>query len=176
MIVAVSLHKTHIHVVKSLVKIAAVSWHNLRRFIKPAPGDWLPPALHTVQVWVRIKTWRTICRPYISISRSLHVNSCSTLGGVTAARHANLADKLPPLYIDCDICGATDMVVSWVCTADTEDRNWLHNMASRLHSTTFYYLTTHGYAQLPPVTALWSTCTGLYCTFSLSKSLVKSPG
>ena len=38
MIVAVSLHKTHIRVVKSLVKIAAVSWHSLRRFIKPAPG------------------------------------------------------------------------------------------------------------------------------------------
>ena len=38
MIVAVSLHKTHICVVKSLVKIAAVSWHSLRRFIKPAPG------------------------------------------------------------------------------------------------------------------------------------------
>ena len=37
MIVAVSLHKTHIRVVKSLVKIAAVSWHSLRRFIKPAP-------------------------------------------------------------------------------------------------------------------------------------------
>ena len=37
-IVAVSLHKTHICVVKSLVKIAAVSWHSLRRFIKPAPG------------------------------------------------------------------------------------------------------------------------------------------
>ena len=37
MIVAVSLHKTHICVVKSLVKIAAVSWHSLRRFIKPAP-------------------------------------------------------------------------------------------------------------------------------------------
>ena len=36
-IVAVSLHKTHICVVKSLVKIAAVSWHSLRRFIKPAP-------------------------------------------------------------------------------------------------------------------------------------------
>ena len=36
MIVAVSLHKTHICVVKSLVKIAAVSWHSLRRFIKPA--------------------------------------------------------------------------------------------------------------------------------------------
>ena len=33
-----SLHKTHICVVKSLVKIAAVSWHSLRRFIKPAPG------------------------------------------------------------------------------------------------------------------------------------------
>ena len=32
-----SLHKTHICVVKSLVKIAAVSWHSLRRFIKPAP-------------------------------------------------------------------------------------------------------------------------------------------
>ena len=29
MIVAVSLHKTHICVVKSLVKIAAVSWHSL---------------------------------------------------------------------------------------------------------------------------------------------------
>ena len=41
-IVAVSLHKTHICVVKSLVKIAAVSWHSLRRFIKPAPGlYWL---------------------------------------------------------------------------------------------------------------------------------------
>ena len=39
MIVAVSLHKTHIRVVKSLVKIAVVSWHSLRRFIKPAPGD-----------------------------------------------------------------------------------------------------------------------------------------
>ena len=38
MIVAVSLHKTHICVVKSLVKIAAVSWHSLRRFVKPAPG------------------------------------------------------------------------------------------------------------------------------------------
>ena len=38
-IVAVSLHKTHICVVKSLVKIAAVSWHSLRRFIKPAPGN-----------------------------------------------------------------------------------------------------------------------------------------
>ena len=38
MIVAVSLHKTHTCVVKSLVKIAAVSWHSLRRFIKPAPG------------------------------------------------------------------------------------------------------------------------------------------
>ena len=37
-IVAVSLHKTHICVVKSLVKIAAVSWHSLRRFIKPAPA------------------------------------------------------------------------------------------------------------------------------------------
>ena len=37
-IVAVSLHITHICVVKSLVKIAAVSWHNLRRFIKPAPA------------------------------------------------------------------------------------------------------------------------------------------
>ena len=37
-IVAVSLHKTHMCVVKSLVKIAAVSWHSLRRFIKPAPG------------------------------------------------------------------------------------------------------------------------------------------
>ena len=34
-----SLHKTHICVVKSLVKIAAVSWHSLRRFIKPAPGE-----------------------------------------------------------------------------------------------------------------------------------------
>ena len=33
-----SLHKTHICVVKSLVKIAAVSWHSLRRFVKPAPG------------------------------------------------------------------------------------------------------------------------------------------
>ena len=32
-----SLHKTHICVVKSLVKIAAVNWHSLRRFIKPAP-------------------------------------------------------------------------------------------------------------------------------------------
>ena len=31
-----SLRKTHICVVKSLVKIAAVSWHSLRRFIKPA--------------------------------------------------------------------------------------------------------------------------------------------
>ena len=46
-IVGVSLHKTHICVVKSLVKIAAVSWHSLRRFIKPAPDltnhwtDWL---------------------------------------------------------------------------------------------------------------------------------------
>ena len=38
-IVAVSLHKTHICVVKSLVKIAAVSWHSLRRVIKPAPGQ-----------------------------------------------------------------------------------------------------------------------------------------
>ena len=38
MIVAVSLHKTHMCVVKSLVKIAALSWHSLRRFIKPAPG------------------------------------------------------------------------------------------------------------------------------------------
>ena len=38
-IVAVSLHKTHICVVKSLVKIAAVSWHSLRRFIKPAPDN-----------------------------------------------------------------------------------------------------------------------------------------
>ena len=37
-IVAVSLHKTHICVVKLLVKIAAVSWHSLRRFIKPAPA------------------------------------------------------------------------------------------------------------------------------------------
>ena len=37
MIVAVSLHKTHVRVVESLVKIAAVSWHSLRRFIKPAP-------------------------------------------------------------------------------------------------------------------------------------------
>ena len=37
-IVAVSLHKTHICVVKSLIKIAAVSWHSLRRFIKPAPA------------------------------------------------------------------------------------------------------------------------------------------
>ena len=35
-----SLHKTHICVVKSLVKIAAVSWHSLRRFIKPAPAQW----------------------------------------------------------------------------------------------------------------------------------------
>ena len=32
-----SLHKTQICVVKSLVKVAAVSWHSLRRFIKPAP-------------------------------------------------------------------------------------------------------------------------------------------
>ena len=40
-VVAVSLHKTHICVVKSLVKIAAVSWHSLRRFIKPAPGHEL---------------------------------------------------------------------------------------------------------------------------------------
>ena len=39
MIVAVSLHKTYICVFKSLVKIAAVSWHSLRRFIKPAPGE-----------------------------------------------------------------------------------------------------------------------------------------
>ena len=39
MIVAVSLHKIHICIVKSLVKIAAVSWHSLRRFIKPAPGQ-----------------------------------------------------------------------------------------------------------------------------------------
>ena len=39
MIVAASLHKTHIYVVKSLVKIAAISWHSLRRFIKPAPDD-----------------------------------------------------------------------------------------------------------------------------------------
>ena len=39
-IVAVSLHKTHICVVKSLVKIAAVSWHSLRRFIKPAPDEY----------------------------------------------------------------------------------------------------------------------------------------
>ena len=39
MIVAVSLHKTHICVVKSLVKIAAVSWHSLQRFIKPAPSN-----------------------------------------------------------------------------------------------------------------------------------------
>ena len=38
MIVAVSLHKTHIRVVKSLVKLAAVSWHSLQRFIKPASG------------------------------------------------------------------------------------------------------------------------------------------
>ena len=41
MIVAVSLHKTHIRVVESLVKIAAVSWHSLRRFIKPAPDLYL---------------------------------------------------------------------------------------------------------------------------------------
>ena len=34
------LHKTHICVVKSLVKIAAVSWHSLRRFIKPAPDQF----------------------------------------------------------------------------------------------------------------------------------------
>ena len=41
-IVAVSLHKTHIIcVVKSLVKIAAVSWHSLRRFIKLAPDHEL---------------------------------------------------------------------------------------------------------------------------------------
>ena len=39
MIVAVSLHITHICVVKSLVKIAAVSWHSLRQFIKPAPAQ-----------------------------------------------------------------------------------------------------------------------------------------
>ena len=37
MIVAVSLQKPHKCVVKSLVKIAAVSWHSLRRFIKPSP-------------------------------------------------------------------------------------------------------------------------------------------
>ena len=40
-----SLHKTHICVVKSLVKIAAVSWHSLRRFIKPAPGFCLDPGI-----------------------------------------------------------------------------------------------------------------------------------
>ena len=40
MIVAVSLQKPHKCVVKSLVKIAAVSWHSLQRFIKPAP-DYL---------------------------------------------------------------------------------------------------------------------------------------
>ena len=33
-----SLHKTNICIVKSLVNIAGVSWHSLRRFIKPAPG------------------------------------------------------------------------------------------------------------------------------------------
>ena len=33
-----SLHKTRMCVVKSPVKIAAVSWHSLRRFVKPAPG------------------------------------------------------------------------------------------------------------------------------------------
>ena len=45
MMVAVSLHKTHISVVKSRVKIAAVSWHSLRRFIKPAPGDGGAPSV-----------------------------------------------------------------------------------------------------------------------------------
>ena len=47
-----SLHKTHICVDKSLVKIAAVSWHSLRRFIKPAPGDvsGRTPPRHTGRV------------------------------------------------------------------------------------------------------------------------------
>ena len=38
-----SLHKTHVRVVESLVKIATVSWRSLRRFVKPAPGDLRPP-------------------------------------------------------------------------------------------------------------------------------------
>ena len=45
-----SLHKTHICVVKSLVKITAVSWHSLRRFIKPAPGAYLPPNRGNVKI------------------------------------------------------------------------------------------------------------------------------
>ena len=48
-----SLHKTHICVVKSLVKIAAVSWHSLRRFIKPAPGR------------SRVRFARTLILPFV---------------------------------------------------------------------------------------------------------------
>ena len=55
MIVAVSLHKTHIRVVKSLVKIAAVSWHSLRRFIKPAPGAGCAQTTPAVP-WTRAAT------------------------------------------------------------------------------------------------------------------------
>ena len=52
-----SLHKTHICVVKSLVKIAAVSWHSLRRFIKPAP---VHQAQASEGLYARCELW-TFC-------------------------------------------------------------------------------------------------------------------
>ena len=49
-----SLHKTHICVVKSLVKIAAVSWHSLRRFVKPAPEHNIIMSMITIVTKPRV--------------------------------------------------------------------------------------------------------------------------
>ena len=68
-IVAASLHKTHICVVKSLVKIAAVSWHSLRWFIKPAPG-----VQKTMGRQHRNMFRSCDCRPWKAfVHRSIHV-------------------------------------------------------------------------------------------------------
>ena len=65
-IVAVSLHKTHICVVKSLVKIAAVSLHRLRRFIKPAPDEY----------WLRLPNGNIFMEHHVRINSSLKLRQC----------------------------------------------------------------------------------------------------
>ena len=53
MIVTVSLQNPHKCVVKSLVKIAAVSWHSLRRFIKPVPALYRHRIKHIEMILVQ---------------------------------------------------------------------------------------------------------------------------
>ena len=98
MIVAVSLHKTHICVVKSLVKIAAVSWHSLRRFIKPAPAQKCT-CTYVVRMYActAVRTMH-VCIVHMYACAHVRMHACMhacTQAHDTYSRHISLTASMP---------------------------------------------------------------------------------